>query len=95
MDEAIRVAITTTGMAVFFTGSTLVGGIIFWYFISSLRFAADMSLLMSIVLGANMVGAMLLVPSMTSMFKPGFAADATVAELHKRDEAAASQHVAS
>ncbi|HTO06697.1 MAG TPA: MMPL family transporter, partial [Myxococcota bacterium] len=26
MDEAIRVAITTTGMAVFFTGSTLVGG---------------------------------------------------------------------
>jgi predicted RND superfamily exporter protein len=85
MDEAIRVSITTTGMAVFFTGSTLVGGIIFWYFISSLRFAADMSLLMSIVLGANMVGAMLLVPAMTSMFKPGFASGATVEELHKRE----------
>jgi predicted RND superfamily exporter protein len=84
LDEAIRVAITTTGMAVFFTGSTLVGGIIFWYFISSLRFAADMSLLMSIVLGANMVGAMVLVPAMTSMFRPGFAADATVEELHRR-----------
>ena len=95
MDEAIRVAITTTGMAVFFTGSTLVGGIIFWYFISSLRFAADMSLLMSIVLGANMVGAMVLVPAMTSMFKPGFAADSTVSELHKRDDARAHQHVAS
>jgi predicted RND superfamily exporter protein len=95
MDEAIRVAITTTGMAVFFTGSTLVGGIIFWYFISSLRFAADMSLLMSIVLGANMVGAMVLVPAMTSMFKPGFAADATVAEMHKRDQSHAGQHAAS
>jgi predicted RND superfamily exporter protein len=87
MDEAIRVAITTTGMAVFFTGSTLVGGIIFWYFISSLRFAADMSLLMSIVLGANMVGAMLLVPSMTSLFKPSFASAETVDELHKREAA--------
>jgi hypothetical protein len=83
LDEAIRVSITTTGMAVFFTGSTLVGGIIFWYFISSLRFAADMSLLMSIVLGANMVGAMLLVPAMTHLFKPGFAATATVPELHQ------------
>jgi predicted RND superfamily exporter protein len=85
IDEAIRVSITTTGMAVFFTGSTLVGGIIFWYFISSLRFAADMSLLMSIVLGANMVGAMVLVPAMTSLFKPSFASAETVEELHRRE----------
>jgi hypothetical protein len=85
LDESIRISITTTGMAVFFTGSTLVGGIIFWYFISSLRFAADMSLLMSIVLAANMVGAMILVPSMTSLFKPQFASGETVEEMHKRE----------
>ena len=91
LDEAIRVAITTTGMAVFFTGSTLVGGIIFWYFISSLRFAADMSLLMSIVLAANMVGAMLLVPAMTSMFKPSFAAEEPIEGLHKREQVATRQ----
>src|SRR5262249_49387338 len=91
LDESIRISITTTGMAVFFTGSTLVGGIIFWYFISSLRFAADMSLLMSIVLAANMVGAMVLVPAMTSMFKPSFASGGgTVEEMHKRDPAAVS-----
>jgi predicted RND superfamily exporter protein len=89
IDEAIRIAITTTGMAVFFTGSTLVGGIIFWYFISSLRFAADMSLLMSIVLGANMVGAMLLVPSMTSLFKPQFAAVSGSAEVRAAESHAA------
>ena len=88
IDESIRISITTTGMAVFFTGSTLVGGIIFWYFISSLRFAADMSLLMSIVLAANMVGAMVLVPAMTSMFKPQFASGETVEELHKREPSA-------
>jgi predicted RND superfamily exporter protein len=90
IDESIRISITTTGMAVFFTGSTLVGGIIFWYFISSLRFAADMSLLMSIVLGANMVGAMLLVPAMTSMFKPEFAAGKPVEGLHTRDSSPVS-----
>jgi predicted RND superfamily exporter protein len=71
--EAVRIAIQTTGMAVFFTGSCLVGGIIFWYFISSLRFAADMSLLLSILLVANMFGAILLVPAFVTLFKPKFA----------------------
>ena len=88
LDESIRISITTTGMAVFFTGSTLVGGIIFWYFISSLRFAADMSLLMSIVLAANMVGAILLVPALTSMFKPNFAAVSSSAEVRAQEQAA-------
>jgi hypothetical protein len=88
IDESIRISITTTGMAVFFTGSTLVGGIIFWYFISSLRFAADMSLLMSIVLAANMVGAILLVPALTSMFKPNFAAVSSSAEVRAQERAA-------
>jgi predicted RND superfamily exporter protein len=88
MDESIRISITTTGMAVFFTGSTLVGGIIFWYFISSLRFAADMSLLMSIVLASNMVGAMVLVPAMTHLFKPQFASAKTAAEKLQAQQAA-------
>jgi predicted RND superfamily exporter protein len=71
--EAVQIAIKTTGMAVFFTASTLVGGVIFWYFISSLRFAADMSILLSIVLTGNMIGAMLLVPAFTALFRPEFA----------------------
>jgi predicted RND superfamily exporter protein len=71
--EALQIAIKTTGMAVLFTSSTLVGGIIFWYFISSLRFTADMSLLLSIVLIGNLIGAMLLVPAFTAVFRPDFA----------------------
>jgi predicted RND superfamily exporter protein len=74
--ESIQIAIKTTGMAVFFTASTLVGGIIVWYFISSLRFAADMSLLLSVVLTGNMIGAMLLVPALTAFFRPNFATEA-------------------
>jgi predicted RND superfamily exporter protein len=88
LDEAIRISITTTGMAVFFTGSTLVGGIIFWYFISSLRFAADMSLLMSIVLATNMVGAMVLVPALTHLFQPAFATSETRKEIAEAQERA-------
>jgi predicted RND superfamily exporter protein len=72
LPEAVRVAIQTTGMAIFFTGTTLVGGIILWYFFSSLRFAADMSLLLSILLLANLFGAILLIPAFTVLFRPSF-----------------------
>jgi predicted RND superfamily exporter protein len=72
LPEAVRVAIQTTGMAIFFTGTTLVGGIILWYFLSSLRFAADMSLLLSILLLANLFGAILLIPAFTVLFRPSF-----------------------
>jgi predicted RND superfamily exporter protein len=74
LETSLRTAITTTGMAVFFTGSCLVGGIVLWYFISSLRFAADMSLLLSILLGVNMIGAILVVPILVTVFKPSFTA---------------------
>jgi hypothetical protein len=69
---AVRIAIQTTGMAIFFTGTTLVGGIAFWYFLSSLRFAADMSLLLSILLVTNLFGAILLIPAFTTLFRPRF-----------------------
>jgi predicted RND superfamily exporter protein len=92
--EAVRIAIQTTGMAVFFTASTLVGGIIFWYFISSLRFAADMSLLLSVVLVGNMIGAMLLVPAFTAVFRPEFASGPQDSAAHLAEVAAAEQRVA-
>ncbi len=78
--ESVRIAIQTTGKAIFFTGTTLVGGIVFWYFISSLRFAADMSLLLSILLVANLFGAILLIPAFTTLFKPRYVHDAAIAD---------------
>ncbi len=68
--ESLRIAIRTTGMAVFFTGSTLFLGIILWWPLSSLRFAGDMSVLISILLVMNMLGAIFLVTSLVSLFKP-------------------------
>ena len=49
LDEAIRTAVRTTGMAVTFTGTTVVGGIGFWVF-SNLRFQAEMAQLLIVLM---------------------------------------------
>ena len=62
--EAVQHTIRTTGLAIGFTASTLLVGIVFWIPISSLRFSAEMSLLLSILMGVNALAAILLVPAM-------------------------------
>src|SRR3989304_4134050 len=49
-DRAIKRAISTTGMAVTFTATTLVGGVLPWYWMSSLRFSAEMALLLGLLM---------------------------------------------
>jgi len=65
--EAIQHAIRTTGMAITFTASTLVVGIAFWIPISSLRFSAEMSLLLSVLMVVDALGAILLVPALIAL----------------------------
>ena len=65
-------AIRTTGKAIFFTATTMIAGVIFWYFLSSLRFQAEMGLLLAIIMFINMLGALLLIPSLVFVFKPKF-----------------------
>jgi predicted RND superfamily exporter protein len=66
------VAIRTTGKAIFFTATTMIAGVIFWYFFSSLRFQAEMGLLLAVIMFVNMIGALLLIPSLVYVFKPKF-----------------------
>jgi len=61
--RAIDRAVRTTGMAIGFTASTLVAGVLFWVPISSLRFSAEMAGLLSVLMLVNALGAILLVPS--------------------------------
>ncbi len=72
IDEAIRRAIRTTGMAVTFTASTIVGGIFTWT-ASSLRFQAEMAQLLVILMVINMIGAITIVPAFYSIIQPKFA----------------------
>ncbi|NLN59527.1 MAG: MMPL family transporter [Deltaproteobacteria bacterium] len=69
---AIPVALRTTGKAVVFTAVTLAGGVILWYFLSSLRFQAEMGLLLALVLLINMVLTLVLLPSIIFVLKPKF-----------------------
>jgi predicted RND superfamily exporter protein len=73
MRQGIKRAISTTGMAVTFTATTMIAGIIPWYFMSSLRFSAEMALLLAILLVTHWLSALLLTPAMFSIFRPKFA----------------------
>ncbi|MGH0037297.1 MAG: efflux RND transporter permease subunit [Myxococcota bacterium] len=69
IDEAVRRAVRTTGMAVSFTATTIVGGIITWT-ASDLRFQAEMARLLSILMVINMFGAITVVPAFYSILRP-------------------------
>ena len=72
LEASISEAILTTGKAILFTATTLIAGVIFWYFFSSLRFQAEMGLLVALLMAFNMFGALFLIPLMVSLFKPSF-----------------------
>ena len=86
MDEAVRRTVSTTGMAVTFTASTIVAGIMLWSF-SNLRFQAEMAQLLTILMVVNMLGAITIVPAFYSIVKPKFAR----ALLEEQQRAAAEQ----
>ncbi len=69
IDEAVRRAVRTTGMAVTFTATTIVGGIFLWMF-SNLRFQAEMAQLLVILMVINMLGAITIVPTFYSILRP-------------------------
>lgn len=70
--DAVIKAISTTGVAVGFTALTLIGGVVMWVFISSLRFQADAALLLSVMLILNAMASIFLVTAWITIFKPKF-----------------------
>ncbi|MAB98447.1 MAG: RND transporter [Pseudomonadaceae bacterium] len=64
--DAFFEALKTTGTSVAFTGVTLAMGVATWSF-SSLKFQADMGLLLVLLFIWNMVGALILLPAIASM----------------------------
>jgi predicted RND superfamily exporter protein len=68
----IKRAVATTGMAVTFTATTMMAGVIPWYFLSSLRFSAEMAILLTILLLTHWLAALTLTPAMFAIFKPRF-----------------------
>ncbi|MDO8290542.1 MAG: efflux RND transporter permease subunit [Parvibaculum sp.] len=70
--EAIVAAIATTGKAIFFTAIIILIGILPWYFLSDLKFLADMGLLLVLVMLINMIIALIVVPLLVWLIRPAF-----------------------
>ena len=69
---AISSSLTTTGKAIMFTASIMLIGILPWYFLSELKFMADMGLLLVLIMLINMVLALVLLPLLVWLIKPVF-----------------------
>jgi hypothetical protein len=69
--EAIYRAITTNGKSILQIATTITLGLVLWAF-SSLKFQAEMGILLAILLFLNMLGALFLVPALICMLKPKF-----------------------
>lgn len=72
LSKSIHFGLMTAGRGVMITATTLVISVIFWYFFSSLRFQAEMGLLIAVWMAVSAVSALLLIPSMIYVFKPRF-----------------------
>ncbi len=70
--RAIDESLTTTGKAIMFTATIMLLGIAPWYFLSGLKFMADMGLLLMMIMLINMVLALVLLPLLVWLIKPNF-----------------------
>jgi predicted RND superfamily exporter protein len=71
LNDATYTALTTSGKAVVFTALTLVASVLFWYW-SSIRFDAEMGLLLAVWMFVSMLGSMTILPVMIVTFNPRF-----------------------
>jgi len=70
--DAIQAAVTTTGKAIFFTATIVLLGILPWYFMSELKFLADMGLLLVMIMLINMFIGLVVLPLLVYLFQPSF-----------------------
>jgi len=71
LDEAVDYATATTGKAIIFTGTTMMAGTGFFY-LSDLKFLAEMGLLLTLLMTFNKFGALIVVPALVKVIRPSF-----------------------
>jgi hypothetical protein len=72
VDQGIRQALATSGMAVTFTATTMMLGVVPWFVLSSLRFSAEMAVLLAVLLFTHWLAALTLAPSLCAVWRPHF-----------------------
>ena len=76
----------TTGKAIFFTATIVLIAILPWYFLSDLKFLADMGLLLVMVMLINMVIALVVIPLEVWFVRPKFLASKDLMVLEREVE---------
>jgi hypothetical protein len=71
-ESTIMTAVRTSGKAVVYTGLTMILPIMTWYYISDLKFQAQMGVFLSMIIGANVIFAVTLHPLLIYVIKPAF-----------------------
>jgi predicted RND superfamily exporter protein len=74
LTKTIREALTTTGKAIMFTATVMLIGIIPWYFLSDLKFMADMGMLLVAIMLINMILSLVVLPMLVWFVNPKFLA---------------------
>lgn len=70
--KTISASLSTTGKAILFTAALVFVGLIPWYFLSDLKFMADISVLLLLLVTINMVMALVMLPLLVWLIKPRF-----------------------
>jgi hypothetical protein len=71
LNSAVSQTLASNGRAIIMIATTLTLGLMLWIF-SSLKFQAEMGVLLAILLFLNMLGALLVVPALICILKPNF-----------------------
>jgi hypothetical protein len=71
LDEAVDYATATTGKAIIFTGTTMIAGTAFFW-LSDLKFLAEMGLLLTLLMTFNKFGGLIVVPALVKVLRPTF-----------------------
>ena len=70
--SAVVRAVFTAGEATFFVAFTMVVGVLPWYFLSGLKFLADMGLMLALVMAFNAILALVVIPVEVVFIRPKF-----------------------
>jgi hypothetical protein len=70
--KTILISVATTGKGVVYTAFTMFAALLPWYFLSGLKFQAQMGMFLAVVFGMNVIFTLTLHPILLTLIKPKF-----------------------
>jgi predicted RND superfamily exporter protein len=71
-DVAYSIAFLLADTGRWITGTTMIVAVISWYYLSNMKFQAQMGLLLALIMLINIFTALILIPTLVNLFRPKF-----------------------